>query len=154
MISQRNWEVPTQHLTSWSQGMNSRTASLQASCLVNKCSLSQSTVKGVMLAAKIIPNWHRTKWGRRCVGFSPSSNNYLLTTYSLQSMEGIQNMYKAKSLHRIRRKWEIVIKWLPSGGISWICWQGLPWEPQEGVAAEDYGKKKRLPKENLKAQRI
>ena len=33
-------------------------------------------------------------------------------------MVGIQNMYKVMSLHRIRRKWEIVIKWLPSGGIT------------------------------------
>lgn len=33
-------------------------------------------------------------------------------------MVGIQNVYKAKSLHRIRRKWKVVIKWVPSVGIS------------------------------------
>lgn len=39
-------------------------------------------------------------------------------TYSLQSMVRIEKRYKAKFLHRIRGKWEIVISRLPNGGIS------------------------------------
>ena len=49
---------------------------------------------------------------------SPSSNTYVLMTYSLQSMVRIEKRYIAKFLHRIRGKWEIVISRLPNGGIS------------------------------------
>lgn len=57
---------------------------------------------------------------------SPSSNSYVLMTYSLQSMVGMENMYKAKPFHRIRGKWEIVIKRLPSAGSAGHVAAGAP----------------------------
>ena len=94
--------------------MNTRTACLQISSLVT----SVLWVPPLLVELHLQPQLFSAHTGQnRAEGVqgSCSSNKYVLTAWSLQSMVGIGNMYKAKSLQRIR---EIVIKRLQGCGIS------------------------------------
>lgn len=106
--------------------MNTRTACLQISSLVT----SVLWVPPLLVELHLQPQLFSAHTGQnRAEGVqgSCSSNKYVLTAWSLQSMVGIGNMYKAKSLQRIR---EIVIKRLQGCGISIapVLTQGLPGE--------------------------